>query len=81
MQNLHLILKLEESIQRNGFHSITNSFSTCIESCDEKNLKEPLFGLLENMLSQIGELYSNPDAYLGNCNKESREIFLNNYCS
>ena len=33
------------------------------------------------MLSQIGELYTNPDAYLGKCNPESREIFLNNYCS
>lgn len=33
------------------------------------------------MLSQIGELYTNTDAYLGKCNPESREIFLNNYCS
>ena len=44
-------------------------------------MKHPLFNLLETVLSFIGELYSNPDAYLGNCNKEARDIFLNNYCS
>ena len=81
MQNLHEILRLEESVQRNVFQQISYSFSTCIESCDEKNLKMQLFGLLETVLGQIGELYTNTDAYLGKCNPESREIFLNNYCS
>lgn len=57
------------------------SFSTCIENCDEKSLKSSLFSLLETVLGQIGDLYTNTDAYLGKCNPESREIFLNNYCS
>ncbi len=26
-------------------------------------------------------MFTNPDAILGHCNQESKEIFLNNYCS
>lgn len=36
---------------------------------------------METLMQMIGEFYTNPDAMLGHCNKESREIFLNNYCS
>ena len=36
--------------------------------------------MLETLLGQIGELYSCPDAFATH-NKESKEIFMNNYCS
>jgi hypothetical protein len=80
MQSLHTLLRLEESVQRNCFQAITNCFNTCLESCDSANLKQPLYALLETLLGQIGELYSCPDAF-GTHNKESKEIFMNNYCS
>jgi hypothetical protein len=68
MQSLHNLLRLEETAQRNAFYTISDSFSTCIEKCDSANLKECMFNLLENILGQAGEYYTNPDIMLGKAN-------------
>ena len=81
MQSLHAILKLEDSVKQNYFHPIADSFNTCIECCDSDKLKESMFQLLETLLQSIGEFFTNPAEMMPNCNKETREIFLNNYCS
>jgi hypothetical protein len=76
MENLYDFLMLEDNRHLNVFHKTSYSLFACLKYCDKENLKEPLSELLETVLSQIGKLYSNSDAYL-----ESRETFLNNYCS
>ena len=81
MQCLHGVLKSEDTLKQNIFHPIADSFNTCIECCDSDQLKDSMFHLLETLLQSIGEFFTNPATMLPNCNKETREIFLNNYCS
>ena len=81
MDNLQLLMRNEESVARNCFQAVSSAFSNCLEKCDNANLKQPLYAYMEQLLASIGDMYTSPDKVLAQSNKESREIFLVNYCS